>query len=411
MNKARLVIKNFGPIKSVDLELGKMTILIGEQATGKSTVGKVLALCRFFSYIVNYSIDNESLDKFSESDQFMNGLREWGIDSYLNGYSKITYENDLYEFEMQAKLKPLLKRNWTGIGVQSSLSTFSISTETKIRAKYDSFTNLLNQLNELKKTEENSSSFPQTDNWSPNENFYRLNVKKTMDNPLYIPTERGLQGNNILIAKALEYEVIKINRIIKGYNNEVNIEPLSLKFKNLNGEGYVKKENSNDFYALNNGASGYQSTIPIVLALKYYNEIEKRQRTFVVEEPELNLFPSAQKKLVEFLVESTNRFRNNRFLLPTHSPYIVSSLNNLMVAFRVGQKHNQKVNDIIEEKYWINPKEVRAYCLVFDENEKGVIAKNLILDDLQEISIDYLDGISSEINQTWDKLLQVEDES
>ena len=55
MEKERLVIMNFGPIKSVDLKLGKMTILIGEQATGKSTIAKVLSVCRYFSYIVNCS--------------------------------------------------------------------------------------------------------------------------------------------------------------------------------------------------------------------------------------------------------------------------------------------------------------------------------------------------------------------
>ena len=35
----RLVIENFGPIKSIDLNF-KMTILIGEQATGKVQLPK-----------------------------------------------------------------------------------------------------------------------------------------------------------------------------------------------------------------------------------------------------------------------------------------------------------------------------------------------------------------------------------
>ena len=44
--REKLIIKNFGPIKSVDLDLGKITVLIGEQATGKSTIAKVLSICR-----------------------------------------------------------------------------------------------------------------------------------------------------------------------------------------------------------------------------------------------------------------------------------------------------------------------------------------------------------------------------
>ena len=409
MNKERLVIKNFGPIKSVDLELGKMTILIGEQATGKSTIAKVLAVCRYFSYIVNYSISIEKLSEFSNNEQFRDGLLEWDIESFLYENSEFIYENFLYKFEFKNKL---IVEYESVAGINDYKKEF-FECHTKIKSNHPEFDNLLAQLDDLRNEEslqkKTAVEFFQFIGWSPNENFYRLNVKKIMDNPLYIPTERVLQGSNMLIAKALEYEVIKIDRIVKSYSKETTIEPLSLTYKNQKGLGYVKKEKSTEYHTLHNGASGYQSTIPIVLAIKKYNEIDKRQRTFVIEEPELNLFPSAQKKLVEFIVESIYKYKKNRFLLPTHSPYIVSSLNNLMVAYRIGQKHNKKVNDIIKEKYWINPKDVEAYRLFYDEKEKGVMKENLILEDLQEISIDYLDGISSEINQIWDKLLQIED--
>lgn len=75
----RLVIENFGPIKSIDLNLGKMTILIGEQATGKSTVAKVLAVCRYFSYII---------ERFENNDSYFSiGLENWGISEYIKKFS------------------------------------------------------------------------------------------------------------------------------------------------------------------------------------------------------------------------------------------------------------------------------------------------------------------------------------
>ena len=105
MNKDKeiLIIQNFGPIKSMELDLSKITILIGEQATGKSTVAKVLSICRYFSYIVNYSIDVSENKSFKDNRQFLEGLKSWGIDNYLKDNSKILYSNSLYEFEFKSK--------------------------------------------------------------------------------------------------------------------------------------------------------------------------------------------------------------------------------------------------------------------------------------------------------------------
>ena len=102
--REKLIIKNFGPIKSVDLDLGKITVLIGEQATGKSTIAKVLSICRYFSYIVNYAIDIDKQHKFHTNERFFNGLKYWEIDDYLQDESEIFYRNELYTFEFKNKL-------------------------------------------------------------------------------------------------------------------------------------------------------------------------------------------------------------------------------------------------------------------------------------------------------------------
>ena len=91
----RLVIENFGPIKSIDLNLGKMTILIGEQATGKSTVAKVLAVCRYFSYII---------ERFENNDSYFSiGLENWGISEYIKN-SVIKYFSEHYDLICESML-------------------------------------------------------------------------------------------------------------------------------------------------------------------------------------------------------------------------------------------------------------------------------------------------------------------
>ena len=37
----RLIIKDFGPISSADVEIGKFTVVIGTQGTGKSSLAKL----------------------------------------------------------------------------------------------------------------------------------------------------------------------------------------------------------------------------------------------------------------------------------------------------------------------------------------------------------------------------------
>lgn len=418
MKKEKLVIKNFGPLKSVNLELGKMTILIGDQATGKSTVAKVLAMCRYFSYIVNFKTTDSP--NFHINDQFERGLNNWGLSHYLISGSEIFYECPIYTFELKGEF---VEVNDLSIFSHTRKSFLSISEGfvppkhmevkplTRIKGK-ENFSNLLAELKELKEDELNQEPSNSLNRflWSPNENFYRLNVRKVMDNPLYISTERGLQtlsyDKNLLIPEAIQDNLKKNNRIVRGHNVEKQIEPLSLTFKNISGLGYIKKEDEDEFYPLHYGASGHQAVIPIVLGIKYYIEIEKKYKTFIIEEPELNLFPKTQKKLVEFLAESMNF--GHSFLIPTHSPYILNSLNNLMVAYRIGQTQKNQVDKIIPEKYWVNPTNVGAYKLIYSEEEKGFVSKTIINNELKEIDIDYLNEINGEINGTWDDLFQLE---
>ena len=96
----RLIIENFGPIKSIDIELRKMTVLIGPQASGKSTIAKVLGICRYFS-----SINLESLkDQVTPESLFLelkDNLRHSGINDFWNANSIIRHKGD--DFNLQIK--------------------------------------------------------------------------------------------------------------------------------------------------------------------------------------------------------------------------------------------------------------------------------------------------------------------
>ncbi len=277
----------------------------------------------------------------------------------------------------------------------------------KLINKSTRFINLYNELQKLWTNYQNQLDTVGL-SWTIPTSFYQNEVASVMNNPFYVPTERGLQsifslGKNSIqnISDSLFNQFANLDSVARNFTSETLIEPLDISYKNIDGRGYIRKRNDQQFYSLFNGASGYKSTIPIVLVVKYYNEIKKKQKTFLIEEPELNLFPKVQQELIKYLVSETVN-KKNQILLTTHSPYTLTALNNLMYAFNVGQNHYEKANNIIDKKYWINPSEVSAYILLKDGR-----CENILDSEDGLIKAEMIDTISDDINLTYAKLGEI----
>ena len=57
---ARLLVKNIGPIKDVDIELKKVNVFMGPQGCGKSTLAKIISFCSWLEK------DNERILDYKE---------------------------------------------------------------------------------------------------------------------------------------------------------------------------------------------------------------------------------------------------------------------------------------------------------------------------------------------------------
>ena len=73
-----------------------------------------------------------------------------------------------------------------------------------------------------------------------------------------------------------------------------------------------------------------------------------------------------------------------------------------MYAFQIGKEHKEEVAKIIEEKYWVNPKEVSAYQLLADGTSESIIAEDGL------IMAEKIDLVSSVINSEYDKIQDIE---
>ena len=119
-----------------------------------------------------------------------------------------------------------------------------------------------------------------------------------------------------------------------------------------------------------------------------------------LREPEQGLFPIAQNEKVAEIVEQFN-VCGGRFLLTTHSPYILTALNNYIYAYQVGQKNPTEVSALIPKHLWIDPKRVSAYFV-----ENGT-ARSIMDEELQHINAEEIDQASTLTNELYDKLLEI----
>ena len=138
----------------------------------------------------------------------------------------------------------------------------------------------------------------------------------------------------------------------------------------------------------------------------YENDVPFRLN-FFIEEPELSLFPNAQKSLIEYLASLFNQTKNKEvnIAFSTHSPYILSALNCLLKAHEISIKKSelkQQIERILPEKCWLNIDNFNAFKV------KNGTVKSIINEETNLILADEIDEVSEEIGQIFDDLLDLE---
>ncbi len=356
--KENLIIKNFGPIKSVELELNRFNIFIGDQGTGKSTVAKLLIAIQNTSYVdLREVVSTDSKSK--ESLLFIEHLDILGIHSYLFDSTEIFFTNSKFSFHFKNGVVKLIEKE--------------ISSENRV--------------------------------------FYDFN---------YIPSERSLAVTLIDSLFALIQAGAALPYLFTRFGNKfqrARKELTQFDYSNIIRVNYSYKNNK-DVILLSNGkelplhesSSGIQSAISLLLVFDYIISTSGAGNLLVIEEPELNCFPDTQSKLmnhfasmnIEQLEKEEVHYRN-RLFFTTHSPYILTSLNNLMAAFSAGLKYEKETDLVIEKKFWLNPADVSAYMMLPDGTGIDIMDRKEGL-----IKADMIDSISGKLNEQFDSLLNLE---
>jgi hypothetical protein len=398
----KLTVKNFSVIKEAELEFGKITVLIGPQASGKSLLCKLayflskevvdIAVDRIMSRFDFAAFENEVKKKFAE--WFPRGgwrASDWFAQFILGSYGVTLSASG---------------------NASNGPSEFTLTLSEKFRNIYE---------------EQLSDSGFRTEA-VPHRALRNLMDKGFWDQVTYIPSERSYYVDTQKAYRLLENQPDPIaSRFAVLYSYSINQDIPKPRLRDfLKGE--LKRGEDSRLFAFDDGrilplshlSSGSKELLPLLSVLATYEH--QRPATvsagyptdlffydeFFVEEPEANIFPESQYNLVRNFAElaDSDQLRPH-FTITTHSPYILTAFNDLIKAGQIAAERPDKASEIekiIPRQYWIKPGDFAAYAF---DGKDGVL--HPIMDpETKMINGDILDDISETISGEFGQLLEIQ---
>ena len=374
MYSERLVVRNFGPITNLDIEFRRLTLFIGDQGSGKSTLSKLLTICRDYNWWL-LMLENAAAEEVRKP------FYDFGINEYFMDDTFISY-------------------TMTGFSIKYENGTFSIVSD------YITADDIRKYFIYLNKRYGSGQDAVVDETQAKELESYARAV-------LYILAERNLVGNlseslasmltaQVPLPKPLMEYMSMFERAKKEYPS-YNIPFFNVKFVKKNGKERIELVGKDKDLPLSACSSGLQSAIPMLMVIDYALKTDSFN-SFVIEEPEQNLFPQNQFEMLGFVTSRLwHQNQRRQFIITTHSPYLLSSLNVLMLAYKLHHidEVREEAEKIIVPGYSVNPDDVAVYSL--DPNSEEY-CKSLISEKTGLVSVNELDSVSEVIGDDFDRL-------
>ena len=358
----KLSIRNVGKLKEADVEINGITVITGENDTGKSTVGKVLWSVFNGFYEIDEKVYNE---KVSELEKIIDEIIKENVYKNLstdyNSFFEIfnstgkkiaieflkgnkNYSEDEIKIIINNYKKDLKIENISKF-VQEINETLKISDKEIIkvivsRVMNKEFHNQINAIFSKKKMNIGEISLKikdkeidlkiENNEISDVQNYFLIN-KETMyiDNPFildsydfedenhqtHLATNVFSENENSVISEIKVKK--KLNNIYQKLNSVLSGEIL----ENKNSK-FVYRKNGEDI-DLKNLSTGLKTFAIIKMLLQ--NGTLEENGTIILDEPEIHLHPEWQLKFAELIVLLQKEF-GMHILLTTHSPYFLNAI-------------------------------------------------------------------------------------
>lgn len=379
-------IQGIGPISdSGTLRITPVTLFIGEQSTGKSTLMKILCHCCWIEKRLMTG-DDDTLYQYTHHFRFRRELMAFHRlnDDFFSPRSRIVYESEAVRIEME------------GVGKNARI------------VKKEGFADM------------------------------RHNIKLS-----FLPAERNLLSavrNIEKVYRSGDYDML-FNYILEWGEAKTGFtpdSPLSLVFAHdmkyfydpSTGNDYLLMDDRHKRITTYYASSGIQSALPIAVMANYVSRlvhdrkasyspsdylaiadsasIEKVRNRFAyrafrlfIEEPEQNLFPHSQFLLLRSIIgmlreaAETDNGAESNIVLTTHSPYVLTALNLLLSASLAWRRDEQATRAAgFSPSDILPPSSYSAYRIDTDGT-----AANLVDEQFGFIRGDYLDSVSTLVDE------------
>lgn len=376
----KLSIKNVGKLKEADVEINGITVIAGENNTGKSTVSKTL----FSLFNGFYNFDNKML-KLKSKDirnifwRFIKNLNRENANILIDISDKIVKDTS-YKFDRN-KLIKLIQENRNFISIEY-LGEVSEKIFDILNIKDEEY--LENTISYILNNEfDNQINTIWSDDLGEialkiKENELKLKIKNNkvikIENKINLRSEVIYIDDPFVIDNLNEYKWRDINylenhresletKLIREKNEKTfsekiiaknNLQQITEKLKEvINGEikfyqgKWVYKFENNNELNLKNLSAGLKS-FAILKRLVENGNLEEKG-IVILDEPEIHLHPEWQIKFAELIVLLQKEFKMH-ILLTTHSPYFLKAIQVYSKKYKISNKCKYYMSELDGEQ-------------------------------------------------------------
>lgn len=374
------------------MDLRRVNIIIGPQSSGKSTILKIACFCDWMERQIELT---QNPDKYCDSNFFIENLIGFHkLEGYLQQETYIRYENDAVSFDYSEKNKKCTfkwneAKRWKYKRTKIAYIPAERNLVAAIPNWYQVNMNKDNILDFMKEWEFARKAF--------------LKGEQILDLPVKYEYNAYNQGDRIKLENGKELDLTVASSGLQA------LTPLYVMLRYLTSEYYKEahtnveqdmlRQNLHEVVAKECAGltKGEQQNIIDTILTPHHTDL-------FVEEPEAHIFPSTQKSFVYSLVEMLNGNVQHTCFLATHSPYILTAFNNIILAgetMATSKEKADKVSVIMPKRQTLCYDEVAAFEMSNGRNH------SIMDEDFRLISADAIDAASQEISNDFDYLLNI----
>lgn len=401
---SKIKIKNFGPIKigctenNGWIDIKKVTLFIGNQGSGKSTVAKVIST---FTWIEKALIRGDFNKANFGITRLKKHLAYQNIDGYFKPDTIIDYRGDAFHIEYDGGK----------ISIEQMYNDSYVFPKIMYIPSERNFTSSVKNVYELRGLPQTLYTFSDEVRLAKDE-YENKSLELLINDAKF---EYRKSGGTWILGDDYEVEISKASSgfqsfvpmfIVSKYLSElINKEKDPSKHEiSINERQRIKNE-IQKIYSNRN----YSDEVKNVLIEQLSKRIKYGSFVNIVEEPEQNLFPTSQKKMLFSLIGFAYLNEGSKLIMTSHSPYLINYLTLAVKADSVKNKLTttksiDKLNEIVPIKSTVHPDDL----IIYELNEKdGSIS---ILEDYKGLPSDenYLNDSLGETNELYAQLQQIE---